>query len=57
MEMCEFILDAISKVGFPAVMCGALMWYINSTQTKTQAVITELTTAITELKTALKKEE
>ena len=57
MEMCNFILDAISKVGFPAVMCGALMWYINSTQTKTQVVITELTAAITELKVALKKEE
>ena len=57
METCNFILDAISKVGFPAVMCGALMWYINTTQTKTQVVITELTTAISELKVALKKEE
>lgn len=57
MAICKFILDAISTVGFPAVMCGALMWYINSTQTKTQEVIVELTSAITELKVALKREE
>lgn len=57
MELGNFILNAISTVGFPAVMCGALMWYINSTQTKTQEVIVELTSAISELKVALKKED
>lgn len=57
MEIYKFVLDAISNVGFPAVMCGALMYYINYTQTRTQEVIAELTTAITELKVVLKKED
>lgn len=57
MEIYQFITDAISNVGFPAVMCGALMYYINVTQTRMQEVISELTTAISELKVALKKEE
>lgn len=57
MEKYTFLLQAISTVGFPIVMCGALMWYINVTQTRTQEVIAELTSAIIELKSALKKEE
>lgn len=57
MDIANFVLQAISTVGFPAVMCGALMWYISTTQTKTQEVIIDLTSAISELKVALKKEE
>lgn len=57
MEIANFVLKAISTVGFPAVMCGALMWYISTTQTKTQEVIIDLTSAISELKVALKKED
>lgn len=57
MEKYTLLLEAISTVGFPIMMCGALMWYINATQTRMQEVIAELTTAITELKVALKKED
>lgn len=57
MEKYTLLLQAISTVGFPIVVCAALMWYINDTQTRTQEIIAELTTAITELKIALKKED
>ena len=53
------LLQAVSTVGFPIVMCGCLMYYIYTTQTKTQEIITELTKAITELKAVIEnvKEE
>lgn len=47
------LLQAVSTVGFPIVMCGCLMYYIYTTQTKTQEIITELTKAITELKAVI----
>ena len=47
------LLQAVSTVGFPIVMCGCLMYYIYTTQTKTQEIITELTKAITELKAGI----
>lgn len=28
-ETGNFILTAISTVGFPIVMCGAMFWYLN----------------------------
>ena len=53
------LLQAVSTVGFPIVMCGCLMYYIYTAQTKTQEIITELTKAITELKAVIEnaKEE
>ena len=48
--MYEKILQAVSSVGFPCVMCGCLMYYIYQTQNKTQEILTELTTAIVDLK-------
>lgn len=53
------LLQAVSTVGFPIVMCGCLMYYIYNTQSKTQEIITELTKAITELKAVIEnaKEE
>ena len=48
--MYENIMTAVSTIGFPAVMCGALMYYIYSVQIKTQECLSELTEAIIELK-------
>ena len=47
------LLQAVSTVGFPIVMCGCLMYYIYTAQTKPQEIITELTKAITELKAVI----
>lgn len=44
------IMTAVSTIGFPSVMCGALMYYIYSVQVKTQECLSELTEAIVELK-------
>ena len=53
------LLQAVSTVGFPIVMCGCLMYYIYTAQTKTPEIITELTKAITELQAVIEnaKEE
>lgn len=48
--MYDQIITAISTIGFPCVMCGALMFYIYSVQVKTQDCLSELTEAIVELK-------
>lgn len=48
--MYNQIMTAISTIGFPCVMCGALMYYIYNVQIKTQDCLSELTEAITELK-------
>ena len=38
-ELIRSITDAITNVGFPIVVSGALFWYINKTNVKlTQAV-------------------
>ena len=47
------IVQAISTVGFPIVMCGCLMYYINSTLENVRKTMTELTSAILELKGVL----
>ena len=47
------LVQAISTVGFPIVMCGWLMYYINSTLENVRKTMTELTSAILELKGVL----
>lgn len=47
------LLQAISTVGFPIVMCGCLMYYINSTLENVRKTMTELASAILELKGVL----
>lgn len=48
--MYDQIMTAVSTIGFPCVMCGALMYYIYNVQVKTQECLSELTEAIMELK-------
>lgn len=48
--MYQQLMTAVTTVGFPCVMCGALMYYIYNVQTKTQECLSDLTEAITELK-------
>ena len=48
--MYDNIINAVSSIGFPCVMCSALMYYIYSVQVKTQECLSELTEAIVELK-------
>lgn len=51
------LCNAISLVGFPVVMCGALFWYIYTSQAKTQEVLMELTQVISELKGVIQNDE
>lgn len=51
--MYDKIMTAVSTIGFPCVMCGALMYYIYNVQVKTQECLSELTEAIIELKGAI----
>lgn len=51
------LLNAISVVGFPVIMCCALFWYIYTSQAKTQEVLLELTQAISELKGVIQNVE
>lgn len=46
-------VDIITRVGFPIAMCIALCWYINKKDERTDKILTELTVAVTELKTQL----
>ena len=55
--MYDKLIDAIQTVGFPIIMCGAMGYYIMRVEEKTQNVIINLTTAITELKEAIKGEK
>ena len=48
--MYDQIMTAVSSIGFPCVMCGALMYYIYNIQVKTQECLSELTEGIVELK-------
>ena len=48
--MYDQIMTAVSSIGFPCVMCGALMYYIYNIQVKTQECLSELTEVIVELK-------
>ena len=51
------IVQAISSVGFPIVMCGCLMYYINSTLENVRKTMTELNSAILELKGVLENDK
>lgn len=55
--MYDHLIAAISSVGFPIVMCGALGYYILKIEEKTQTAITDLTIAITELKEVIRNEK
>ena len=51
------LLQAISSVGFPIVMCGCLMYYINSTLENVRKTMMELNSAILELKGVIENDE
>lgn len=51
------LVQAISSVGFPIVMCGCLMYYINSTLENLRKTMTELESAILQLKGVIENEE
>lgn len=46
MENIDIVLNAITTVGFPIVMCGILLWYIYKTQKSHKEEVTRLTEAI-----------
>lgn len=46
MENIDIVLNAISTVGFPIVMCGILLCYIYKSQKNHKEEITQLTEAI-----------
>ncbi len=43
------IVGYISNVGFPIVMCGAMMWYVQTQLTSFKDVISECTTVLSKL--------
>ena len=47
------IIQAISTVGFPIVMCGCLMYYINNTLENVRKTMNDLESVILELKGVL----
>lgn len=47
------IIQLISNVGFPIVMCGALFWYVNKITSQNKETIDELKISINELKTII----
>lgn len=46
MENIDIVLNAITTVGFPIVMCGILLWYIYKSQKSHKEEVTKLTEAI-----------
>ena len=46
MENIDIVLNAITTVGFPIVMCGILLWYIYKSQKNHNEEVTHLTEAI-----------
>lgn len=46
MENIDIVLNAITTVGFPIVMCGILLWYIYKSQKAHKEEVTHLTDAI-----------
>ena len=46
MENIDIVLNAITTVGFPIVMCGILLWYIYNSQKNHKEEVTRLTEAI-----------
>ena len=57
MDTFQMILQAVTTVGFPIVMCGCLMYYINSTLENVRKTMTELNSAILELKGVLENDK
>ena len=55
--MMNDVLTAISTVGFPAVMCGALCYYIYKVQTPLIEAINKNSEAITKMASALEAKE
>jgi hypothetical protein len=51
------VLTAISTVGFPTVMCGALCYYIYKVQTPLIEAINKNSEAITKMASALEVKE
>ena len=51
------ILQAVSTVGFPIVMCGCLMYYIYNTLENIRKTVTDLESVILELKSVLELRE
>ena len=51
--MAQEIITAISTVGFPIVMCGALFWYMIKQNEKHQTESREMKDAINALKIAI----
>ena len=47
------IVQVISTVGFPIVMCGCLMYYINNTLENVRKTMNDLESVILELKGVL----
>lgn len=52
----ETLLTAISNLGFPIVMCGALFWYIQVKVDKMTEALNSNTLVITKLLERLDKE-
>lgn len=46
MENIDIVLNAITTVGFPIVMCGILLWYIYKSQKSHKEEVMQLTEAI-----------
>ena len=46
MENIDIVLNAITTVGFPIVMCGILLWYIYKSQKNHIEEVMQLTEAI-----------
>ena len=51
------LVQAISTVGFPIVMCGCLMYYINNTLENVRKTMNDLESVILELKGVLELKE
>ena len=51
------VTNLISSIGFPCFMCTALMYYIYKMETKTQELLSNLNTAIIELKGVIEHDE
>lgn len=49
----EAVLNAISLVGFPIVMCLALFWYMIQQDTRFENIVSNLTESLHELKITL----
>lgn len=50
MDVLDKIISYIGSVGFPAVMCLLLWYYIKDNNTATLSAINQLTESITDLK-------